>query len=43
MEKGIFKIQTYTHEILLEPFPDNLELFHEEIYVCYVFIELIKA
>ena len=43
MEKGILKIQSHTHEGLLETFPDNLNVFHTEVYVEYVIVELSKV
>ena len=42
MVEGILEIQPYTHGALLEPFPDLFNVFHAEIYVTNIFIELFQ-
>ena len=43
MRKGILQIQSHTHKMFLEPFPVIFDFFDVDLYVVYIFIELLKV
>ena len=39
----MLQIKSHTHKFFLEPFPVIFDLFDVELYVVYIFIELLKV